>query len=94
MNDIVSVETLFFHIRNLKQVYDKYNFLEYYSIVGAVPERWKNTYLRVWKVHDIINDIVDRLKRDRKKTCKYFYKLYLENINKCPFRSRDKWPRN
>jgi hypothetical protein len=38
MNDIVSVETLFFYIRNLKQVYDKYNFLEYYGIVGVVPE--------------------------------------------------------
>jgi len=26
--------------------------------------------------------------------CKYFYKLYLENINECPFRSQNKWPRN
>jgi hypothetical protein len=31
------------------------------------------------RLHDINNDIVDRLKSD-KKSCKYFYKLYLENI--------------
>jgi hypothetical protein len=31
------------------------------------------------RLHDINNDIVDRLKSDT-KSCKYFYKLYLENI--------------
>jgi hypothetical protein len=39
------------------------------------------------KLHDIKNDIVDRLKSD-KKPCKYFYKLYLENIKESPVRSQ------
>ena len=33
------------------------------------------------------NDIVDRLKSDKEKLCKYFYKLYLENIEESPFKS-------
>ena len=28
------------------------------------------------------------------KTCKYLYKLYLENINEYSFRSQNKWSRN
>ena len=55
------------------------DFLEYYGIVGAVPTRWKNLISEYGRRHDIKNDIVDRLKSD-KKPCKYFYKLYLENI--------------
>ena len=42
------------------------------------------------KLHDIKNDIVDSLKSD-KKLCKYFYKLYLENIKESPVRSQNKW---
>ena len=42
------------------------------------------------RLHDIKNDIVDRLKSD-KTPCKYFYKLYLENIKERPVRSQNKW---
>ena len=42
------------------------------------------------RLHDIKNAILDRLKSD-KKSCKYFYKLYLENIKESPFRSQNKW---
>ena len=61
------------------------NFLEQYGIVSAVPERWKKLISEHWRLHDIKNDIVDRLKINR-KPCKYFYKLYLENIKESPFR--------
>ena len=56
------------------------NILEYYGIVGAVPKEWENIFGRL---HFIKNDIVGRLKSD-KKACKYFYKLYLENIKESP----------
>ena len=55
------------------------NFLEYYGIVGAVPKGWNHLISEYGRLHDIKNDIVDRLKSD-KKPCKYFNKLYLENI--------------
>jgi hypothetical protein len=42
------------------------------------------------RLHDIKNDIVSGLKSD-KKPCKYFYKLYLENIKESPVRSQNKW---
>ena len=41
------------------------------------------------RLHDINNDIVDRLKSDT-KSCKYFYELYLENIKESPLRSENK----
>ena len=42
------------------------NFLEYYGIVGAVPKIWKNLISEYGRLHDIKNDIVDRLKSDKK----------------------------
>ena len=66
------------------------NFLEYYGIVGAVQKGWKKLISEYGRLHDIKNDIVDRLKSD-KKPCKYFYKLYLENIKESPVRSQNKW---
>jgi hypothetical protein len=41
------------------------NFLEYYGIVGAVPKWWKNLISEYRRLHDITNDIVDRLKSDK-----------------------------
>jgi hypothetical protein len=66
------------------------NFLEYYGIVVAVPKTWKNLISEYGRLHDINNDIVDRLKSN-KKSCKYIYKLYLENIKESPLRSQNKW---
>ena len=42
------------------------NFLEYYGIVGAVPKIWENLISEYGRLHDIKNDIVDRLKSDKK----------------------------
>jgi hypothetical protein len=50
------------------------NFLEYYGIVGAVPKGWKKLIPENGRLHDIKNDIVDRLKSDE-KPCKYIFKL-------------------
>ena len=66
------------------------NVLAYYGIVGAVLRGWKTLISEYGMLHDIKNDIVDRLKSD-KKPCKYFYKLYLENIKESPVRSQNKW---
>jgi hypothetical protein len=68
------------------------------SFIANISDKLRRKYLQngfslleILSNPSFCNDIVDRLKRDRKTTCKYFYKLYLENINKC---SQDKWPRN
>jgi hypothetical protein len=65
------------------------NFLEYYGIVGAVPKGWKKLISEYGRLHDIKNDIIDRLKSE-KKPCKYFYKLYLENIKEISVRPFEK----
>ena len=49
------------------------NVLAYYGIVGAVPKGWKTLISEHGMLHDIKNDIVDRLKSD-KKPCTYFNK--------------------
>ena len=70
------------------------NFLEFYGIVGAVQKVWKKLISEYGRLHDIENDIVDRLKSDKKKPCIYFYNLYLENIKESSFRSQTNGPRN
>jgi hypothetical protein len=64
------------------------NFLEYHGIVGAVPRGWKKLISEYGRLHDIKNDIVNRLKSD-KKPCKY--KLFSESIKESPLRSQNKW---
>ena len=49
------------------------NVLAYYGIVGAVPKGWKTLISEHGMLHDIKNDIVDRLKSDT-KPCTYFNK--------------------
>ena len=66
------------------------NFLEYYGIAGVVPKRWKKLISEYGSLHDIKNNIIDRFKT-AKKPCKYFYKLYLENIKESPVRPQNKW---
>jgi hypothetical protein len=46
------------------------NFREYFSILSAIPHRWKLLIRGIGKLKLIENDIVDRLKRDPKQ-CKY-----------------------
>ena len=47
------------------------NFLEYHGIVGAVQKVWKKLISEYGRLHDIENDIVDRLKSDKKKSHAY-----------------------
>ena len=64
INDIISE-----HKQSYQEFQNKYmistNFLEYYGIVGAVQKRWKNLISEYRRLHDINNDIVDRLKSDK-----------------------------
>ena len=64
INDIISEDK-----QSYQEFQNKYmistNFIEYYDIVGAVPRRWKNLISENRRLHDITNDIVDRLKSDK-----------------------------
>ena len=42
----------------------RFNFIEYFSILSAIPHRWKLLIRGIVKLKLIENDIVDRLKRD------------------------------
>ena len=48
------------------------NFLEYYGIVGAVPKGQKKLISENERLYNIKNDIVDRLKSDKKKHSNIF----------------------
>jgi hypothetical protein len=67
INDIVSEDQQFLSYQEFQNKYMiSTNFLEYYGIVGAVQKRWKKLILEYGSLHDIKNDIVDRLKSDKK----------------------------
>ena len=65
------------------------NFIEYFSILSAIPHRWKLLIRGIGKLNLIENDIVDRLKRDP-KPCKYFSKLYMLNVKTFPLNIQSK----
>jgi len=91
INDIISEDKQFLSYQEFQNKYMiSTNFLEYYGIVGAVPKGWKKLISEYGRLHDIKNDIIDRLKSE-KKPCKYVYTLYLENIKESPVRSQNKW---
>jgi hypothetical protein len=66
------------------------NFIEYFSILSAIPHRWKLLIRGIGKLKLIENDIVDRLKRDP-KPCKYFSKQYMLNVKMLPLNIQSKW---
>jgi hypothetical protein len=50
INDIVSEDKQFLSYQEFQNKYMiSTNFLDYYGIVDAVPERWKKTDFRVWE---------------------------------------------
>ena len=67
INDIFSEDKQFLLYQELQnKCMISTNFLEYYGIVGAVPKGWRKLISEYGKLHDIKNDIVDRLKCDKK----------------------------
>ena len=66
------------------------NFIEYFSILSAIPHRWKLLIRGIGNLNLIENDIVDRLKRDP-KSCKYFSKQYMLNVKMLPLNIQSKW---
>jgi hypothetical protein len=62
----------------------------YFSILSAIPHRWKLLIRRIGKLKLIENDIVDRLKRGP-KPCKYFSKQYMLNVKMLPLNIQSKW---
>jgi hypothetical protein len=69
------------HTRNFKANKKSTNYLEYCNIVGAVPKERRNLFQSKGDC---------RLKNEKKKPCRYFYILYLENIKESPIRSQSK----
>jgi hypothetical protein len=58
--------------------------IEYFSILSAIPHRWKLLIREIGKLRLIENDIVDRLKSDP-KPCKYFSKQCMLNVKMLTF---------
>jgi hypothetical protein len=58
VNDLISENKMLFTY-NIRL-----NFIEYFSILSAIPHRWKLLIRGIGKLNLIENDIVDRLKRD------------------------------
>ena len=66
INDIISEDNQFLSYQEFQSKYMiSTNFLEYYGIVGAIPKGWTKLISEYGRLHDIENDIVDRLKSDK-----------------------------
>ena len=67
------------------------NFVEYYGIISAIPNNWKQIILdENIKLDRICNEIVDKVKAES-KPCKYFYKLFIQRVEQEPINCHNKW---
>jgi hypothetical protein len=66
VNDLISENKMFFFTYEefMSHYNIRLNFIEYFSILSAIPHRWKLLIRGIGKLDLIENDIVDRLKRD------------------------------
>ena len=90
VNDLVGHNSLLSYeeFKN-KYHYVDTNFLEYYGITCALPPQWKRVITGL-KLDEITNELISRLKKD-KKPCKYFRKIFTDNISETPERVQLKW---
>ena len=62
VNDLISENKMLFTYEEFKNHYNiRLNFIEYFSILSAIPHRWKLLIRGIGKLKLIENDIVDRL---------------------------------
>jgi hypothetical protein len=67
------------------------NFVEYYGIISAIPNNWKQLIPdENIKLDRICNEIVDKIKPEN-KPCKYFYKLFIRRVQQEPIYCHKKW---
>ena len=91
VNDLISENKMLFTYKEFINHYNiRLNFIEYFSILSAIPHRWKLLIRGIGKLDLIENGIADRLKRDH-KPCKYFSKQYMLNVQILPLNIQSKW---
>ena len=67
------------------------NFVEYYGIISAIPNNWKQIILdENIKLDRICNQIVDKKIKAENKSCKYFYKLFIQKVQQEPINCHKK----
>jgi hypothetical protein len=74
---------------------DTYNvnihFVEYYGIISAIPNKWKQIILgETLKLDRICNEIVEKIKAEN-KPCKYFYELFIQRIKQEHINCHNNW---
>ena len=94
INDLMSDNNTLFSYDEFKKKYDiNTNFVEFYSILSAIPKRWKSIIEGSSKLEIIENKLIDKVKKEP-KSCKFFYTLFLEDNNVLSLSSREKWERD
>ena len=67
------------------------NFAEYYGIISAIPNNWKQIILdENIKLDRICNEIVNKIKAED-KPCQYVLKLFIQRVQQEPINCCKKW---
>ena len=91
INDLVLDNNTLFSYEEFEKKYNiKTNFVEFYGILSAIPNRWKSRIEGSSKLDNIENKLVDKVKKEP-KSCKFFYNLFLEDNKVLSLSSRNKW---
>ena len=67
------------------------DFVEYYGIISAIPNKWKQLILgETLKLDRICNELVEKIKAEN-KPCKYFYEFFIQRIKQENINCHEKW---
>lgn len=96
VNDMIKEAGMFLTPQELQEKYDiALNFLEYHSLVHAIPQRWRNYLIdnRVERLENITNKYISLI-RVNQKVVRPFYNILLERCFESPKKSQNKWIRD
>ena len=91
INDLISDHRRFYTFDEFQALYNiKLNFVEYYSIISAIPQSWKEKIIGKDKLDNITHPLVEKI-RSEQKLCKYFYKMLIEKFRELPLNIQNRW---
>ena len=91
VNDLLDGSGEFMSYEVFKNKYNfNVNFLNFHSVLRTIPQTWKDVILHSEKLINITNERFEFVKNN-KKSCQFFYKLFLNKFSETPEKQQTRW---
>ena len=91
INDLLNENDAIMSYEEFNRKYNiRTNYLLYYGVIQAIPKSWKDKIKNSKKLPVVTNKSIEFVKTN-KKSCQYFYNIFLSLISKSPVKQQEKW---